>query len=87
MYGRAILFRGHSYLDSYIERSDKVRQLYVHRASSTRRQDSAEDHRSSPQGVLRARRDPAEGTERFPTKPFYHRYDNCDSWVIGVDAE
>ena len=64
IYGRAILFRGHSYLDSYIDVLDRARQLQVHRASSARRQDSAEDHRSPPQGVLRARGDPAEGRNR-----------------------
>ena len=52
MYGRPILvFRGHSYLDSYTEGSDKVRQLQAHRAGNVRRQDTAEDHRSLPQGA------------------------------------
>ena len=67
--------------------SERVRQLQRHLAGSARRQDTAEDHRSPPQRVLRARGDPAGGTEWFPTEPFYHRYDVCDSSVTGVGAE
>ena len=69
------------------EGSDRVRQLQGHLAGSARRQDTAEDHRSTPQRVLRARGDPARGTEWFPTEPFYHRYDVCDSSVTGAGAE
>ena len=69
------------------EGSGRVRQLQGHLAGSARRQDTAEDHRSPPQRVLRARGDPAEGTEWFPTEPFYHRYDVCDSSVTGAGAE
>ena len=36
-------------------------------AGSARRQDTAGDHRSPPQRVLRARGDPDGGTEWFPT--------------------
>ena len=32
------------------------------------------------------RGDPAGGTEWFPTEPFYHRYDVCDSSVTGAGA-
>ena len=69
------------------EGSDRVRQLPGHLAGSARRQDTAEDHRSPPQRVLRARGDPAGGTEWFPTEPFYHRYDVCGSSVTGAGAE
>ena len=31
--------------------------------------------------------DPAGGTEWFPTEPFYHRYDVCDSSVTEAGAE
>ena len=31
--------------------------------------------------------DPAGRTEWFPTEPFYHRYDVCDSSVTGAGAE
>ena len=48
---------------------------------------SAEDHRSPLQLVLRAGGDPAGGTEWFPTEPFYHRYDVCDSSVTGAGVE
>ena len=51
---------------------DRVRQLQGHLAGSARRQDTAEDHRSPPKRVLRARGDPAGGTEWFLTEPFYH---------------
>ena len=44
-------------------------------AGSARRQDTAEDPRSPPQWVLRARGDPAGGTEWFPTESLYRRYD------------
>ena len=64
-----------------------MRQLQGHLAGSACRQDTAEDHRSPPQRVLRARGDPAGGTERFPTEPFYHRYDFFDSSATGVGAE
>ena len=64
-----------------------MRQLQRHLAGSARRQDTAEDHRSPPQRVLRARGDPAGGAEWFPTEPFYHRYDVCDSLVTGAGAE
>ena len=67
--------------------SDRVRQLQGHLAGSARRQDTAEDHYSPPQRVLRAREEPAGGTEWFPTEPFYHRYDVCDSSVTGAGAE
>ena len=40
-----------------------------------------------PQRALRARGDPAGGTEWFPTEPFYHRYDVCDSSATGAGAE
>ena len=36
---------------------------------------------------MRAREDPAEGTEWFPTEPFYHRYDVRVSTATGVGAE
>ena len=37
---------------------------------------------------MRARGDPAGRTERFPTEPFYHRYDDgSDSSATGVGAE
>ena len=39
--------------------SDRARQLQGHLAGSARRQDTAEDHRSPPQRVLRAPGDPA----------------------------
>ena len=64
-----------------------MRQLQGHLAGSVRRQDTAEDHPSPPQRVLRARGDPAGGTEWFPTEVFYHRYDVCDSAVKGAGAE
>ena len=44
------------------EGSDRVRQLQGHLAGIARRQDIAEDHRSPPQRVLRAREDSVEGT-------------------------
>ena len=69
------------------KRSDRVRQLQGRLAGSACRQDTAEDYRSLHQRVLRARGDPAEGTEWFPTEPFYHRYDDCDSSATGVSAE
>ena len=46
-----------------------------------------EVHRSLPQRVLRARGDPAGGTEWFPIEPFYHRYDVCDSLATGNGTE
>ena len=64
-----------------------MRQLQGHLAGSARRQGTAEDDRSPPQQVLRARVDSAGGTERLPTEPFYHRYDVCDSSVTGAGAE
>ena len=67
--------------------SDRVRQLQGHLAGSARRQDTAEDYRSSPPRVLRARGDTTGGTEWFPTEPLYHRYDVCDSSVAGAGAE
>ena len=85
MYGRPILFMGYSYLESYIEGSNRIWQLQVHRAGGARWQDTAENHRSPPQEVLRRRGGPAGGTERFPTKPFYHRY--IYTWATGVGAE
>ena len=69
------------------EGSDRVRQLQGHLTGSARRQDPAEDHRSPPEQVQRARGDPAGGAEWFPTEPFYHRYDVCDSSVTGAGAE
>ena len=69
------------------EGSDRVRQLQGHLAGSARRQDTAEDHRSPPQRVLRVRGDLTGGTEWFTTEPFYHRYDVCDSSVTGAGAE
>ena len=69
------------------EGSDNVRQLQRYLPGSARQQDTAEDHRSPPQGVLRARGDPAGGVEWFPTEPFYHRYDVSDSSATGVGAE
>ena len=62
-------------------------RIQGHLARSARRQDTAEDHRSPPQRVLRARGDPAGGTEWFPTEPFYHRCDVCESSVTGAGAE
>ena len=67
--------------------SDRVRQLLRHLAGSARRQDTAKDHRSPPQRVLQARRDPAGGTEWCPTEPFYHRYDGHNSSVPGAGTE
>ena len=61
--------------------------LQGHLAGSARRKYTVEDYRSSPQRVLRARGDPAGGTEWFPTEPFYHRYDVCDSSVTGACTE
>ena len=58
-----------------------------HLAGSARWLNTAEDHRSPPQRVLRARGDPAGGTECFPAEPFYHRYDVCDSSVTVAGAE
>ena len=78
--------RGHHHGTPYKEGSDRVRQLQGHLAGSARRQDTAEDHRSPPQQVLRVRGDPAGGTEWCPTEPFYHRYDVCDSSAIGIGA-
>ena len=68
------------------EGSDRVRQQ-GHLPDGARRLDTAEDHRSPPQRVLRARGDPAGGIEELPTEPFNHRYDVCGSSVIGVGAE
>ena len=67
--------------------ADRVRQLQGQLAGSERRHDTAEDHRSSPQRVLRARGDPAGGPGWFPTEPFHHRYYVCDSSVTGAGAE
>ena len=64
-----------------------MRQLQGHLAGSARLQDIAEDHRSPPQRVMRERRDPARGTEWFPTEQFYHQYDVCDSSLTGAGAE
>ena len=77
----------HHHGTPYKEGSDKVRQLQGRIAGSARRQDITGDHRSPPQRVLRARGDPAGGTEWFPTEPFYHRYGGCDSSAKGVGAE
>ena len=56
-------------------------------AGSAHRQDTAaEDHRSPPHRVPRARGDSTGGTEEFPTKPFHHRYEVCDSSATGVVA-
>ena len=66
---------------------DRVRHLQGYLAGSARRQDTAEDHRSPPQRVLRPCEDPAGGTKWFPTKQFYHRYDVCDSSATGAGAE
>ena len=73
--GATAVKRCHHHGTPQKEGSDRVRQLQGHLAGSARRQDTAEDHRSPPQRVLRARGNPAGGTEWFPTKPFYHRYD------------
>ena len=54
--------------------SDRVRQLQGHLTGRACRQNTAEDHRSPPQWVLRARGDPAGGTKWFPSEPFYHLY-------------
>ena len=68
--------------------SDRVRQLHGHLTGSARRPDTAQDHRLPPQRVLRAREDPAGGTEWFPIEPFYHQYDVvCDSSATEVGAE
>ena len=64
-----------------------MRQLQGHLAGSVRRQDTTEDHRSPPQRVLRARGDPAVGTEWVQTEPFYHRCDVCNSSATGAGAE
>ena len=64
-----------------------MRQLQDHPAGSARRPDTAKDHRSSPQRVLRARGDPAGVTEWFPAESFYHRYGVCDLSDIHVGAE
>ena len=37
--------------------------------------------------VLQARGDSAVRTDLFPTEPFYHRCDVCDSSVTGAGAE
>ena len=68
-----------SWYFQYKEGSDSLRQLQGNLAGSTRRQDTAEDHRSPPQRVLRPRGDPAGGLEWFLTDLFHHRYDVCDS--------
>ena len=44
-------------------------------------------YRSPPWHVLRARGDAAGGTEWFPTEPFYHRYDVCESSATGAGTE
>ena len=62
-------------------------QLQEYLACSARRQDTAEDHRSPSQRVLRARRDPTGGTENFPTEPLYHRYDVRDSSATEVGVK
>ena len=54
---------------------------------SARRQNTAEDHRSPPQRVLRVRGDPAGVTTWFPTEPFHDRYDIRDSSATGVGVE
>ena len=36
---------------------------------------------------VRAREDPAGGTEWFPTEPFYHRYGVCDSSATGIGGK
>ena len=64
-----------------------MRQLQGYLAGSARRQDTAEDHRSPPQRILRTRGHPAGGIECFPPEPFNHRYDVRDSSVTGVGAE
>ena len=64
-----------------------MRQLQGHLAGSVRWKDTAEDNRSPPQRLLLARGDPTGGTEWFPTEPFYHQYDVCDSSVTGAGAE
>ena len=64
-----------------------MRQLQGHLAGSARRQDTAADHCSPPQRVLQVHADPAGGTDWFPTEPFYHRYNVCDSLVTGAGAE
>ena len=72
--GAAVVERCHHHGTLQKEGSDRVRQLQEHLAGSARRQDTAEDHRSPPQRVLRSRGDPAGGTEWSPTEPFNHRY-------------
>ena len=53
----------HHYGTPQKEGSDRVRQLQGHLAGSARRQDTAKDHRSPPQRILRERGDSAGGTE------------------------
>ena len=65
----------------------RVQQLQGHLAGSARPQDTAEDNRSPPQRVLRARGDPVRGIEWFPTEPSYHRYVVWGSSATGVGAK
>ena len=85
--GAVTVERCHHHGTPQEEESYRVRQRQGHLAGSTRRQDTAEDHRSSLRWVLQARGDPAGGTEWFPTEPFYHRCDVCDSPATGVGEE
>ena len=85
--GAAAVERCHHHVTPQKKGSDRVRQMQGYLADSARRQNTAEDHRSPPQGVPRARGDSAGGTEWFPTEPFYHRYDLRDSSATGVGAE
>ena len=85
--GAAAVEKCHHHGTPQKEGSGIVRQPRGHLAGSARRQDTAEDHCSPPQRVLRARGDPAGGTEWFPTESFYHRYDVCDSSVTEAGAE
>ena len=85
--GAAAVEGSHHHGTPQKEGSDKVRQLQGHLADSARRQDTAEDSRLPPQRLLWARGDPAGGTEWFPTEPFYHRCNVCDSSVTGAGAE
>ena len=56
-----------------------------HFAGSASREDTAGDHHSPPERVLRVRGDPAGGTEWFTTEPFYHGYDDFPLKVCYID--
>ena len=68
------------------EEPDGVRHLQGHLAGSASRQDTAGDHRSPPERVLRVRGGPAGGTECFTIEPFYHRYhDSSATTAVGAE--